>query len=433
MGFWGRKKQFVRIPIDRLRPGMHVSLAERWLDHPFMLNEFNLTSEHEIAIIRALGMTDVLWCAEASTAQPLPEEPAAPSAEALRDAAAQAEAAELRAKAKAEREARRALAVAARQRAARAEQAYLAATKELREAFAVVFAQPQAAMEKTSALVGEAAGAFNSEGEVSLMLLSERTAHASQYAHGVNVMLLSLLLGKTCGMDAVNLRDMAVGALYHDIGKLQIQDVVKQKTDGERSRAEETLFRLHVEYGENIIKRLPALGPAARAALSMHHERWDGSGYPRGLAGAAIPLAARIVALVNRYDNLCNPLRVKDALTPAEAIARLFRNETAHFEPTVLARFVKVMGVYPPGTVVELSNGGLGMVVSINHSDTLRPTLTLYAPDIPRDEAPVLDLKQESQTKIVRGVRPGELPTEVLEYLSTRSRMAYFYVAGADD
>lgn len=433
MGLWGRKKQFVRIPIDRLRPGMHVSLAERWLDHPFMLNEFTLSADNEIAIIRALGMTDVLWCAEASTVEPLPEPPQVPTPEALRQAAAQAEAAAHLAKAKAERDARKALASAARGRAARAEQAYLAAMKELRDAFGVIFAAPQQAMEKTSALVSDAATAFNSDGEVSLMLLSERTAHASQYAHGVNVMLLSLLLGKTCGMEAGALRDMAIGALFHDVGKLKVQDVVKQKTEAERSRAEESLFRMHVQYGENVVQRLASLGPHGRAALAAHHERWDGSGYPRGTTGESIPLAARIVALVNRYDNLCNPLRVKDALTPAEALARLYRSEGVHFEPSLLARFVKVMGVFPPGTVVELSNGGLGMVVSIHHADTLRPTLTLYAPDVPRDEAPVLDLLQEPQTKIVRGVRPGELPAEVLEYLNARSRMAYFYVAGADE
>lgn len=405
---------------------MHISLAERWFDHPFILNEFTLASEQEISVIRAMGMTSVMWCAEASKAPPLPEAPASATPLPV-DTAAQRQAAALLAAANAERDARRALALAARRKAAQAEQAYMGATQLLREAFAVIFSSPQSAVDKTMALVADATRAMSAEGEVSLILLSDRLTQTNQYAHSVNVMLLSLLLGKVCGLEHGVLQDMALGALLHDVGKLDVQDAAKLKPEAERNRAEENYFRLHVEYGENFIKKLPALGGSARTALSMHHEHWDGSGYPRGLKGEALPLSASIVALVNRYDNLCNPLRIQDAVTPAEAMARIFKFENAHYEPTLLARFIKAMGVYPPGTAVELSNGGLGMVVSINRADTLRPVLTLYAPDVPRDEAPTLDLARESEVKITRAVRPGELLPEVREYLNARTRMVYFY------
>jgi HD-GYP domain-containing protein (c-di-GMP phosphodiesterase class II) len=426
MAFWGRKKQFERIAVERLQPGMHISLAERWFDHPFILSEFTLSSEEEIAVIRALGMTTVLWCRAISKAAPLTQ--AVPGAvPPAADHAAKQAAAELLAKANAERDARRAVAAAARRKAQQAEQGYLNATQVLREAFAAMFSSPQSAIDKTLGLVTDSVSALGAGGEVSLILLSERLAQTNQYAHSVNVMLLSLLLGKACGMDETALQDMALGALFHDIGKLDVADGVKLKPDAERTRAEENFFRMHVEYGENLIKKLPRLGPHARAVLSMHHEHSDGSGYPRGLKGVALPPAAGIVALVNRYDNLCNPPRVQDALIPSEAIARIFKYESAHYESALLARFVKAMGVYPPGTAVELSNGGLGMVVSINHADTLRPTITLYAPDVPRDEAPTLDLANESGVRVVQAVRPSELLPEVREYLNARTRMTYFY------
>lgn len=228
MAFWGRKKQFVRISVERLQPGMHISLAERWFDHPFILNEFTLASEQEISVIRAMGMTSVMWCGEASKAPPLAEAPAHATPPPV-DTQAQRQPAALLAVANAERDARRALALAARRKAAQAEQAYMGATQVLREAFAVIFSSPQSAVDKTMALVADATRAMSADGEVSLILLSDRLAQSNQYAHSVNVMLLSLLLGKVCGLEHGVLQDMALGALLHDVGKLDVQDAAKQK------------------------------------------------------------------------------------------------------------------------------------------------------------------------------------------------------------
>jgi hypothetical protein len=140
-----------------------------------------------------------------------------------------------------------------------------------------------------------------------------------------------------------------------------------------------------------------------------------------------IPLFARYTAVADRYDELCNPARLQDAMPPAQALTRMFKMERSHFDQSALTSFIKSMGVYPPGSIVELSNGALGLVTSVNRSNTLRPLVTLWQADCKPDDAPIVDLAAEPELKITRSLRPGDLEPEVREFLNPRARTAYFY------
>ena len=154
---------------------------------------------------------------------------------------------------------------------------------------------------------------------------------------------------------------------------------------------------------------------------------FDGSGYPFKLAGEKIPLFARYATVADRYDELCNPPKLLDSTPPAQALSRMFKTEGAHFDPAALASFIKSMGVYPPGSLVELSNGALGLVTSVNRDNTLRPVVTLWQEKTKPEDAPLIDLAVETELKITRSLRPDELEPEVREYLNPRARTAYFY------
>jgi hypothetical protein len=138
-------------------------------------------------------------------------------------------------------------------------------------------------------------------------------------------------------------------------------------------------------------------------------------------------LAARIVALVNRYDNLCNPNIPSRALTPHEALSLLFAQGKSKFDTTILASFVKMMGVYPPGSAVQLTDERYALVVSVNSSRPLKPRVLVHDPQVPSDEALLVDLEREAQLGIRRSVKPLALPREALDYLSPRPRVAYFF------
>ncbi|MGE0311850.1 MAG: HD-GYP domain-containing protein [Lautropia sp.] len=430
MRLWGKKKQFVRIPVAALRPGMHVSLAERWLDHPFLLNEFTLESENQIELIRALGMVDILWCAEQSDQPPLALEPAAGAP----PAAACSASGDLQiAKARAERKARDARNRASRDRTVRAERAYRDAAAQLRGAFSVAFHSPGKAVEMAQAIIDDATRAFASDENVSLVLLSEGMAANNLHTHGINVMLLTLLQAKTLGIDAPTMKSMALGALFHDLGKLKLPDAVRMKSEPEMNRAELNYMQLHVELGAKMTFSLSDFDPVARAIIGLHHEHWDGSGYPYKLAGEKVPEAARLVGIADRYDELSNPTRMQDALTPHQSLVHMFKRESGRFEANALNRFIKALGVFPPGTIVALSNGAIGLVMSVNRESALRPLVVLWQEGTKPEDAPTLDLAVETELSILRALRPAELEESVRSFLNPRSRTAYYYAKAIAD
>jgi len=418
VGFWGKKKHFERISVDALQPGMHVSLAERWLDHPFLLNEFTLESEEQIRIIIGLGMTNVLWCRDASDKGPREVDPQRPRGPAWTDLVAQA---------RSLREERRQKNDRSRERTVSAAKAYATASTELRSAFAQAYSSPQTAVKKALGIVADVADAFNSDQEISIVLLSDRLAGSSIHAHSINVMLLSLLIAKAQGIDGQGLNEIGLGALFHDIGMLKVPDAIRMKPEGEWTRADHDFMRMHTDLGTKMTLNLPEFNTTSRAVVAMHHENFDGSGYPFKLSGEKIPPAVRFVSVADRYDELCNPLRTLDGIPPAQALSRMFKIENKNYDPAALASLIKCMGVYPPGSLVELSNGAVGLVTSVNRENTLRPLVTLWQEGCKPEDAPIVDLAVEPELKIERSLRPAELEPAVRDFLNPRARTAYFY------
>lgn len=159
--------------------------------------------------------------------------------------------------------------------------------------------------------------------------------------HGRRVVYLSERLARQLGMGAAMQRDIYLGALLHDIGKVGIPDAILLKT-GSLTEAERAIMKTHSELGQRIL--FPLGLPAVTLELvHYHHERWDGSGYPQGLAGEAIPMAARIFAVVDVYDALTNDRPYRPAMPQDQALAYIQLQSGKHFEPRIVAEFLKLM------------------------------------------------------------------------------------------
>jgi hypothetical protein len=193
--------------------------------------------------------------------------------------------------------------------------------------------------------------------------------------------------------------------------------------------AERNLYEMHVQYGSDIGQKLH-LAPAVQAILREHHEFVDGSGYPGKLKGDAIGLLSRIVAIANHYDDLCNPVNITDALTPHEALSLMFAKLRSKFDPKLLQVFIRCLGVYPPGTIVQLSNGVIGMVTTINTTKPMKPMVMIYDADVPKEEAILVDMEHETEVNIAKAVRPAQVAREVYNYLSPRKRVSYYFAVG---
>ena len=136
---------------------------------------------------------------------------------------------------------------------------------------------------------------------------------------------------------------------------------------------------------------------------------------------------ARVLALINRHDGLCNPLNPARALTPHESLSLLFATQKARFDPVTLNAFIRMMGVYPPGSIVQLSDGRFALVQAVNSARPLKPRVLVHDPRTPRSEALLLDLQAEPSLSIQRSLRADQLPRAALDYLEPRPRYCYFF------
>jgi HD-GYP domain-containing protein (c-di-GMP phosphodiesterase class II) len=221
-------------------------------------------------------------------------------------------------------------------------------------------------------------------------------------------------------------REMGVGAMLHDIGLTEIPDRIARKPVIESNKAERNLRATHVELGMALGRRI-GLSEHSLAVVAQHHECNDGSGYPLGLKGSEMSTAAKVVALVNFYDNLCNPADMDRAMTPHEALSYMFAQCRSKFDAQALQLLIRSLGVHPPGSILLLSNQALAVVTSVNPKKPLRPWVLVYDENVPKDQALTLNLEQEPQLSVIKTIRPGQLSPKVSAYLSLRKRVTYYF------
>lgn len=408
------------ISVDRLQPGIFISLESiGWLEHPFLLNRFRISDEKQIQALRRLGLKSVEWDPERSTARPLLDAHTPDEMDDFTSGALNALLDNKRDRVQRVREKRESIARCAR--------LFEQETDSIRMILGELGSRPNEAHARSLAIVDRLVGGLVKARSVAVHLVNLKKPETGQPSHAMNVMVLSLLIGKSIGLSEEEMRQLGLGAMLHDAGLSEIPSRVQRNPN--RTPAEEQFYRAHTGYGLKVVAPLRELPVSVRNVIACHHESWDGKGYPNGLSGSKIPKLARIVAIANRYDNLCNPLNPKNASTPSEAVAHMFKNEQSAHDPEILNAFVKALGVYPPGTFVTLSDGSYGLVIETSSQDLLYPLLMLYDASVPRNEALLLDTR-ESGEKIAGTVPPREVPREVLEYLAPQGRVD-FYLEGA--
>jgi HD-GYP domain-containing protein (c-di-GMP phosphodiesterase class II) len=408
-----------KIEIDQLRVGMFVHLDLSWLQHPFPVGSFRITDAQQIDKIRGLGLRQLRWSPEKS------DLPAA-LAPADADQAAAAEPAAPEPPEQAAERTRRVQLDAQRASAVLCQSQFDEAGLAWRAAQDCVLAHPEQAREQTQALTAALLDKMLVDGDMCIRLLTGNAGDNAS-AHAMNVAVISLLMGRVFGLGSDELLDLGLGALLHDMGKIDLPERLRHAD--ERFNADDlAVYRDHVARGVMHGKRM-GLGSGALLVLAQHHEHADGSGFPLRLKAERQSAAARIVALVNRYDNLCNPPSLALAMTPHEALSLLFSQSREQFDASMLNSFIRMMGVYPAGSVVQLTDERYALVMSVNSTRPLKPKVLVFDPQRPRDEALHLNLMAEPDIGIRRSLKPAQLPADALDYLAPRPRVTYFFEA----
>jgi putative nucleotidyltransferase with HDIG domain len=235
-----------------------------------------------------------------------------------------------------------------------------------------------------------------------------KTADSYTYMHSVAVCALMVSLAAQLGLDEAQTRDAGLAGLLHDIGKAKVPLSILNKP-GKLTNEEFDIVRSHPEHGHAMLLACGDVGEPVLDACLHHHEKMDGSGYPRRLQGEGISRIARMAAICDVYDAVTSDRPYKKAWDPSEAVRRMAEWAGGHFDKSLFQAFVKSVGIYPVGSLVKLSSGRLAVVVEQSPALTTPKVKIFFSTKAQLRLVPeVLDLSRTVNEKIVAREDPAQ-------------------------
>ncbi|HHB1596466.1 TPA: HD-GYP domain-containing protein [Vibrio campbellii] len=409
----------IKLTVDRIQPGLHIRLPLKWNDHPFLLNSFKIKDQEQVEMIRHLGVKFVYFNPDQSDASPLPANQ--PQAEVKQVHALDLEAQKLWQ----EKQKRIEKLSAYRRRVIQCEKEFERSLARMRSVMTKIRNRPADAVGEAKQLIDDIVEKLMCDDNVTLHLMNGKNEFEDIYFHSLNVAVIAMMIGQAKGYSAEQLKALSFAALFHDMGKIKIPTAILRK-QVPLSEPESNYLKLHTKYGLDMANQIEGFPESAKTVIVQHHELRDGSGYPEGLKGDEIDELAQVIIVANAFDNLCHTPVAAEQKIPYTALSHLYKNCKHLYKEENLNILIKFMGVFPPGTVVQLSNNMVGLVISVNASHLLFPNVLVYDPAVPRTQAPIIDLASKD-IKIVNAIHPSKLPEKIKEYLNPRSRISYFF------
>jgi HD-GYP domain-containing protein (c-di-GMP phosphodiesterase class II) len=233
-----------------------------------------------------------------------------------------------------------------------------------------------------------------------LTRMQQQVAETLDRALGISVNMT--IFGRFLQLPRDSLEVLGLLGLLQDVGKLKLPKELVER--GPINAEEIALYRTHVTHSVEILGSTPGVPAELPGLASLHHERYDGSGYPRGLRGAGIALPGLIAGIVDTFDTLTAPPPLGERMTPANALSVIYKGRGTQFHPALVEQFIQCLGIFPVGSVVELNSGEIGIVLAQNEVRRLQPRVMVVqdAAHNPVRPYKILDLMKEPKA------RPGE-------------------------
>ncbi|MEY4591775.1 MAG: hypothetical protein RIR18_670, partial [Pseudomonadota bacterium] len=221
------------------------------------------------------------------------------------------------------------------------------------------------------------------------------------FQHSVNVCALMVAFARGLDLDRPTIKEIASGALLHDVGKAKVPDDILNKP-AKLTEAEFVKMKNHVVQSKIILQATPGISQIAMDVASQHHERFDGSGYPNKLVGQQISMYGQMGAIVDVYDALSSDRVYHKGMPPTLSLKKLLEWSNHHFDPRMVQIFIRSVGIYPTGSLIKLESGKLGVVVEQNDTDLLHPIVrAIFSVDKNCYITPTLIDLRKSQDRIV--------------------------------
>lgn len=212
--------------------------------------------------------------------------------------------------------------------------------------------------------------------DASMWLTSLKNRDEYTAIHSVNVCVLSLTFGRALGLTSDELNELGLGALLHDIGKMKTPLEVLNKP-GRLTKEEFELMKAHPVEGHQLLYKDKLMTPGALDIVLSHHERINGSGYPKGQTAEEIQYFTKIVSITDVYDAITSDRVYHDGMTPHEGLKKMYDWMPDNFDEPLMQAFIRTIGIYPVGSVVEFNTGHIGIIVKLNEEQKLKPVVMM--------------------------------------------------------
>jgi HD-GYP domain-containing protein (c-di-GMP phosphodiesterase class II) len=356
-----------QIRVDQLKPGMYVhDLNCGWLDHPFLSNAFYVRDPATVDRIAELGIRELyidtvkgadVWAARSQ------REVNADLDQRLQEIA--------------RKPPEKPIATELTEESVRARRLHGEANKIVRHMMDDIRMGQQIQIDRVEPLVENMVDSIFRNQDALLPLARLKNHDDYTFEHSVSVCALLVAFGRGMRLSKEVIKEMALGGLLHDVGKARIPDEILNKP-GKLTDDEYVRIQSHVAQGMLVLDQTSGIGEIARQVTGQHHERFDGSGYPHRLAGGGISLYGQMAAIVDVYDAISSERVYHKGMSPTQALKKLLEWSAHHFDPQLVQAFIRAIGIYPTGTLVQLDSKRMGVVIEQNEKSLLEPTVRIF-------------------------------------------------------
>jgi len=355
-----------RIDVEQLKPGMYVAdLGAGWMEHPFLRNNFAIKDEATIAKIVDAGIRQVYIDPERG----LDVDDAPTHHEVTRQL--EEEMARVAAQPVPERR------VGVGEEMGKAKKIHAEANRIIHNIMSDVRLGEQVQLERVDPVVAKLTESILRNGNALLSLCQVKNKDDYTFLHSVSVCALHVSFCHAVGLDTATIHLAGVGGLLHDIGKVRVPSEILNKP-GRLDEKEFEAMKAHVVESKHILDQTSGVSEISIQVAHEHHERYDGSGYPRGIKGDEISPMGRMAAICDVYDAITSERVYHKGMAPHEALRKIFEWSKFHFDPALVQQFLRTIGIYPVGTLVMLESGRIGIVLEQSAANLLHPLVRVF-------------------------------------------------------
>jgi len=394
----------INVLVQNLSVGLHVSMPSGYIDHPFMFNSFEIKDTQQIVIIKKMGLVDIEVDVDKSQSIALKRlnsidfDPSAPRYVKPKEDLIPLTLDQL-----------------CRKSLIKADQLYKKHLSMIQEVFSLTILDPEKSTGMADLLIGELQMLVN-QNEVKLSLVVTDSSGERIYQNALNTLVMILLLTKEMNLDLKQQNIIAQVAVFHNFGELFVPEPIRLN-HGELSKPEVNYLKQHPIYAQNKLKETNAFNTCITSAIASHHERLDGSGYPKKLKGNELSQPVQMITVVDAFEELMNNRDYSKRISGNIAAVFLVKNAGIKFNAKLVDALIKITGIYPPGTFVKL-DGHFGVVVFSNGGKIKQPIIKLYDPLDKERKIKFVDVSQlESAT--IECIKKQDLPEDAARLLGT--------------